>query len=200
MLFFSNYIGIDMGTSNTKIYLKDRGIVLREPSVVAIDNYDEVIRAAGNEAKEMLGRTPKEITAVRPIKDGVIADLTSTETMLRFFIKEVCGSGLFSRPHAVIAVPYGVTEVERRAVKQAAAGAGVREPKTVDEPMAAAIGAGLPISEATGSMIVDIGGGVTEVAVISYQGLVSSCSVKIAGDDFDQAIVDYIKHELHEQP
>ena len=197
MFLFSNYIGVDMGTSNTKIYFKDRGIVLREPSVVAIDNYDEAIRAAGNEAKAMLGRTPKEITAVRPIKDGVIADLTSTETMLRMFVKEVCGSGFFSKPRAVIAVPFNVTEVERHAVKQAAAGAGVRVPRTVDEPMAAAIGAGLPIGEATGSMIVDIGGGLTEVAVISYQGIVSSCSVKVAGDDFDEAIVNYIKRKYN---
>lgn len=194
---FANYIGIDMGTSNTKIYFKDRGIVLREPSVVAIDNYDEAIRSAGNEAKNMLGRTPKDITAVRPIQDGVIADLTSTESMLRIFVKDVCGASLFSKPRAVIAVPYNVTEVERHAVKQAAFGAGVRDPRTVDEPMAAAIGAGLPIAEATGSMIVDIGGGLTEVAVISYQGIVSSCSVKIAGDDFDDAIVNYIKRKYN---
>ncbi|MBO4584642.1 MAG: rod shape-determining protein [Clostridia bacterium] len=197
MGLFNNFIGIDMGTSNTKIYYKDRGIVLREPTVVAIDNYDETIRAAGNEAKEMLGRTPKDITAVRPIQDGVIADLTSTETMLRRFVKEVCGTSFFSKPRAVIAVPFNVTEVERHAVKQAAAGAGVRDPRTVDEPMAAAIGAGLPIAEATGSMIVDIGGGLTEVAVISYQGIVSSCSVKIAGDDFDDAIVDYVRRKYN---
>lgn len=197
MILFNNFIGVDMGTSNTKIYFKDRGIVLREPSVVAIDNYDEVIRSAGNEAKLMLGRTPKEITAVRPITDGVIADLTSTESMLRIFCKEVCGNGLFSKPRAIIAVPFNVTEVERRAVKQAALGAGMRDPRTVDEPLAAAIGAGLPISEATGSMIVDIGGGITEVAVISYQGIVSSCSVKIAGDDFDEAIVNYIRRKYN---
>ena len=190
---FSNDIGIDLGTANTLVYLKDRGIVLREPSVVALDTMTRKVRAVGSDAKRMLGRTPGNITAIRPMKDGVIADFDVTEAMLRYFIKKVNSNSFGVSPRVVIAIPSGITEVEKRAVREAAESAGAREVYLVEEPMAAAIGAGLPITEPTGNMIVDIGGGTTEVAVISLSGVVFSRSVRVGGDKMDEAIIQYIK-------
>jgi rod shape-determining protein MreB and related proteins len=191
---FSNDIGIDLGTANTLVFVKDQGIVLREPSVVAVRAGTSQVLAVGDEAKRMLGRTPGNIVAVRPLKDGVIADFEMTESMLRHFITKV-NSRKWVRPRVVIAVPSGITEVEKRAVKESAAHAGAREVYLIEEPMAAALGAGLPIREPSGNMIVDIGGGTTEVAVISLGGIVYSKSVRVAGDKFDEAIVNYIKRK-----
>ena len=192
---FSYDIGIDLGTANTLVNVKDQGIVLREPSVVAVKG-DKVL-AVGDEAKRMLGRTPGSVTAIRPLKDGVIADFDITANMLETFLKKACGNSMFSRPRVVICIPSGVTEVERRAVREAALKAGARQVSVIEEPMAAAIGAGLPISEPTGSMIVDIGGGTAEIAVISLGGIVASRSVRMAGDMFDQAIIAFIKRKYN---
>lgn len=195
---FSKDMGIDLGTANTLIYLKNKGIILREPSVVAIrnDNTKQVL-AVGDEAKEMIGRTPGNIVAIRPLKDGVIADFDVTQSMLRLFLKKVTNNSAFVRPRIVVCFPSGVTEVERRAIEEATKQAGAREVFLMEEPMAAAIGAGLPVNEPTGSMVVDIGGGTTEVAVISLGGIVTSKSLRIAGDELDQSIVTYIKREYN---
>jgi len=193
--FFSSDIGIDLGTANTLVYVKDHGIVLREPSVVAVQAGTNKVLAVGDEAKRMLGRTPSNIVAVRPLKDGVIADFEITEAMLRHFIEKVHGGRRFMKPkpRVVIAVPSGITEVEKRAVKDSADHAGARETYLVEEPMAAAIGVGLPVQDAAGNMIIDIGGGTTEVALISLAGIVFSRSVRVAGDELDEAIVQYMK-------
>lgn len=190
---FSNDIGIDLGTANTLVFVKDRGIVLREPSVVAIQNSNRKIIAVGQEAKRMLGRTPGSITAMRPMKDGVIADFEITEAMLRYFIGKVNKNIRFAPPRVVVAVPSGITEVERRAVKESAIHAGAREVMLLQEPMAAAIGVGLPIDEPTANMIVDIGGGTTEVAIISYADIVYTRSIRVGGDEMDASIINYMK-------
>ena len=176
--YFSNDIGIDLGTANTLVYVKDKGIVLREPSVVALDTVTRKVRAVGDEAKKMLGRTPGNITAIRPMKDGVIADFDVTEAMLRYFIRKVSSGSFRAPPRVVIAIPSGITEVEKRAVKESAMHAGARDVITIPEPMAAAIGVGLPIDEPAANMIVDIGGGTTEIAVISLNGIVFSKSIR----------------------
>jgi rod shape-determining protein MreB len=197
--YFSSDLAIDLGTANTLIYVRGKGIVLNEPSVVSIrqeggPNGKRVIQEVGLAAKQMLGRTPGNITAIRPMKDGVIADFTVTEQMLKQFIKKVLDSKLFSpSPRIIICVPCGSTQVERRAIRESALGAGASKVYLIEEPMAAAIGADLPISEATGSMVVDIGGGTTEVGVISLGGMVYSGSVRVGGDKFDEAIVNYIR-------
>jgi len=196
---FSNDVSIDLGTANTLIYVRGKGIVLNEPSVVAIRQErgpggPKSIAAVGAEAKRMLGRTPGNIVAIRPMKDGVIADFTVTEKMLQHFIRKVHETRFFRpSPRVLICVPCGSTQVERRAIRESAAGAGAREVFLIEEPMAAAIGAGMPISEASGSMVLDIGGGTTEVAVISLSGIVYSASVRIGGDRFDEAIINYVR-------
>ena len=196
---FTCDIGIDLGTANTLVYMKGRGIIIREPSVVAVDaRTDELrVRCVGHEAKAIIGAAPNSILAVRPLKDGVIADFDITAAMLQSFIRQACGSRLFVRPRVVICVPSGVTEVERRAVRQAAAKAGARQVTVIEEPMAAAIGAGLPTAEPVGSMIVDIGGGTAEVAVISLSSIVASRSVRCAGDALDQSITSFIKRKYN---
>ncbi|HAC34148.1 MAG TPA: rod shape-determining protein [Gammaproteobacteria bacterium] len=197
--FFSSDLAIDLGTANTLICVRGQGVVLNEPSVVAIRHSNQgggrkVVQAVGLEAKRMLGRTPGNIEAIRPLKDGVIADFFVTEKMLQHFIRKVHPSNFFRpSPRVVICVPCGSTQVERRAIRESAMGAGAREVHLIEEPMAAAIGAGLPVTEATGSMVLDIGGGTTEIAVISLQGLVFSDSVRIGGDRFDDAIVNYVR-------
>lgn len=191
--FLSNDIGIDLGTANTLVYAADRGVVLREPSVVAVFANTHRVRAVGEEAKRMLGRTPGNITALRPMKDGVIADFEITEAMLRYFIGKVARNMKLVPPRVVVAVPSGITEVERRAVKESAIHAGAREVLLLEEPMAAAIGVGLPIDEPHANMIVDIGGGTTEVAIISLAGVVYTRSVRVGGDEMDNAIVAYMK-------
>lgn len=195
MLSFSKDIGIDLGTANTLVFMKGKGIILREPSVVAVDTRKDEVLYVGQEAKEVIGRTPGSIVAMRPLKDGVIADFDITANMLQRFIKKVCGNSFFSRPNIIICIPSGVTEVERRAVREAAVAAGGRRVSIIEEPMAAAIGAGLPVAEATGSMVVDIGGGTSEVAVISLGGIVTARSVRVGGDAFDFAIIQYIKRK-----
>jgi rod shape-determining protein MreB len=196
--YFSNDLAIDLGTANTLIYVRGKGVVLDEPSVVAIrieggPNAKKTIQAVGKEAKGMIGRNPKEIQVIRPLKDGVIADFTVTEQMLKQFIKRVHESRLFSpSPRIIICVPSGSTQVERRAIRESALGAGASQVYLIEEPMAAAIGAGLPVSDATGSMVVDIGGGTTEVGVISLGGMVYANSVRVGGDKFDEAIISYI--------
>tara|TARA_B110000483_G_scaffold233849_1_gene303124 strand:+ start:2276 stop:3322 length:1047 start_codon:yes stop_codon:yes gene_type:complete len=197
--FFSNDIAIDLGTANTLIYVRGKGIVLDEPSVVAIRHESagggsKTIRAVGNEAKLMLGRTPGNINAIRPMKDGVIADFTVTEQMLRHFIKKVHDTRFFApSPRIVICVPCGSTQVERRAIRESAFGAGARKVELIEEPMAAAIGAGMQVDDATGSMVVDVGGGTTEVGVVSLGGVVYSGSVRTGGDKFDEAIINYVR-------
>jgi len=191
---FSNDIGIDLGTATTLVYVKGQGVVLCEPSVVAIDKFTHQILAVGEEAKRMLGRTPGNIIATRPMKDGVIADFDVTEAMLRYFIRKIYRRKHIINPRVVIAVPSGITEVEKRAVKDSAERAGARSPVyLVEEPIAAAIGVGLPIQEPAGNMIVDIGGGTTEMAVISLAGVVFSKSIRIGGDEFDEAIISHLK-------
>ncbi len=190
---FSRDMGIDLGTANTLVHVRGRGILLREPSVVAIDRENRKILAVGEEAKRMLGRTPGNIIAIRPLKDGVIADFEQTERMLRYFIGKVHRRSGWVAPIVVVGIPSGITEVEERAVREAAKKAGAKEAYVIEEPMAAAIGAGLPVMEPTGSMVVDIGGGTTEVAVISLGGIVTSRSIRIAGDEMDEAIVSYIR-------
>ena len=191
--FFSNDIGIDLGTANTLVFVKDHGIVLREPSVVAVHQTTKKVLAVGDEAKRMLGRTPGNIVAIRPLKDGVIADFDVTEAMLRHFITKAHNHRRLVRPRVLIAVPSGITEVEKRAVKESAARAGAREVYLIEEPMAAAIGVGLPVQDAAGNMVIDIGGGTTEVALSSLSGIVFSRSVRVAGDELDEAIVNYMK-------
>ena len=194
MLSFSKDIGIDLGTANTLVCLKGKGIILREPSVVAVDTRTDEVLAVGSRAKEMIGRTPGSIVAVRPLKDGVIADYMITAKMIRHFIKSSVRPGFFSRQRVVICLPTGVTEVERKAVEDAAYQAGAKPPVTlIEEPMAAAMGAGLPVDEPIGSMVADIGGGTSEVAVISLGGIVSSCSVRVGGDCLDEAIIRHVK-------
>lgn len=196
MSFFSSFsrdMGIDLGTANTLVHVKGKGIVLREPSVVAIQRDSGTVLAVGEEAKQMIGRTPGNITAIRPMKDGVIADFDVTQNMLKYFIAKSMGTRSFVRPRVVVAVPSGVTEVEKRAVIDATLQAGAREAYLIEEPMAAAIGAGLPVHEPTGNMVVDIGGGTTEVAVISLGGIVTSRSIRVGGDEMDEAIVQYVK-------
>ena len=191
--YFSNDIGIDLGTANTLVYVKDKGIVLREPSVVAISTSSRKVLAVGEEAKRMLGRTPGNILAIRPMKDGVIADFDITEAMLRYFIRKVHSNAFRGAPRVIIAIPSGITEVEKRAVKESATHAGAREVLTIEEPMAAAIGVGLPVEEPAANMIVDIGGGTTEIAIISLAGVVFSKSIRVAGDELDNAIINYMK-------
>lgn len=190
---FLRKIGIDLGTANTLVYLPKRGVIINEPTVVAISLHDNKILAVGNEAKGMLGRTPDDITASRPLKDGVIADYRVTEAMLRYFINKAGGRLRFFKPEVMISVPAGITSTERRAVIEAAMQAGAKAAYVVKEPVVAAIGAGIPINTASGHMIIDIGGGTTEVAVISLGGVVSFASARVAGDKFDQAISEYIK-------
>src|SRR6187399_1378759 len=191
--WLSSDIGIDLGTANTLVYVKDQGIVLREPSVVAVQAGTNRVLAVGDEAKRMLGRTPANIVAVRPLKDGVIADFEVTEAMLRHFITKVHNRKVRVKPRVVIAVPSGITEVEKRAVRESATHAGAREVYLIEEPMAAAIGVGLPVQDAAGNMIIDIGGGTTEVALISLSGIVFSRSVRVAGDELDESITNYMK-------
>jgi rod shape-determining protein MreB len=191
--YFSRDIGIDLGTANTLVFVKGKGIVLREPSVVAIRRDTGAILEVGEEAKRMIGRTPGNIVAIRPMKDGVIADFEVTQTMLRHFIAKAYKRKAIFKAHVVVCVPSGVTEVEKRAVIDATRQAGAREAFLIEEPMAAAIGAGLPVGEPTGSMIVDIGGGTTEVAIISLGGIVTSRSIRVGGDEMDEAIVQFIK-------
>ena len=190
-------MGIDLGTANTLVHVAGRGIVLCEPSVVAIDREKNRVCSVGSDAKLMVGRTPSHIVAVRPLKDGVIADFEITREMLKHFIERVHRGRKFAFPRVMVGVPSGVTEVEKRAVIEAAQSAGAREARTIEEPMAAAIGAGLPVSEPTGSMIVDIGGGTTEVAVISLGGIVTSRSLRIAGDEIDEAIIAYVRRHYN---
>jgi rod shape-determining protein MreB len=195
---FSNDLAIDLGTANTLVVTKDRGIVINEPSVVAVHRNSRgqtKVLAVGKEAKEMLGRTPGSITAIRPMRDGVIADFEVTQVMLKHFIRKATAEHSLFRPRIIICIPFGITQVEKRAVKESAQMAGAREVFLIEEPMAAAIGAGLPIMEPSGNMIVDIGGGTTEVAVISLGGIVYSKSVRVAGDKFDEAILNYIKRK-----
>jgi len=195
---FSSDIAIDLGTANTLVYMKGKGIVLNEPSVVAINKDSrgsKKVLAVGSEAKKMLGRTPGNIVAIRPLREGVIADFDITEAMIRHFIQRVYKRGALIRPRIIISIPSGITQVERRAVREAAESAGAREVYFIEEPMAAAIGAGLPVMEPTSSMVVDIGGGTTEVAVISLGGIVYSKSVRIAGDRMDEEIVQYMKRK-----
>ncbi len=197
---FSNDLAIDLGTANTLIYVKSQGIVCNEPSVVAVQKDargGRRVLAVGAEAKKMLGRTPGNIVAIRPLKDGVIADFEITEAMLRYFIQKIHNRRTLVRPRIIICVPFGITEVEKRAVRESAESAGAREVYLIEEPMAAAIGAGLPITEPTGNMIVDIGGGTTEVAVISLSGVVFSRSVRVGGDKMDEAIIQYIKRKYN---
>ncbi|MCG8538905.1 MAG: rod shape-determining protein [Clostridia bacterium] len=195
---FSKDMGIDLGTANTLVNLKGNGIVVREPSVVAIQEDTKDVLAVGLEAKKMIGRTPGNIIAIRPLKDGVIADFDTTQSMLKYFIKRAYPkSSMLFRPRVLVCVPSGVTEVEKRAVIEATEQAGAKEAYLIEEPMAAAIGAGLPVAEPTGSMVVDIGGGTTEIAIISLGGIVTSKSIRIGGDEMDEAIVYYIKKEYN---
>src|SRR6266702_6028562 len=197
--YFSSDLSIDLGTANTLLYVRDKGIVLNEPSVVAVQDEStrsggKIIVAVGSEAKSMLGRTPGHITAVRPMKDGVIADFTYTEKMLQYFINKVHGNRtLKPSPRVLVCVPFGSTQVERRAIRESAEGAGARNVAIVSEPMAAAVGAGLPVHEARGSMVLDIGGGTSEVAIVSLNGIVYAASVRMGGDKFDEAITQYVR-------
>lgn len=197
MLFgFGQDIGIDLGTATVLVYIKGKGIVLREPSVVAIDNNTNRLLAVGEEARRMIGRTPGNIVAIKPLKDGVISDYDITEKMLKYFLRKVCSRRIF-KPRVIVCVPSGVTEVEERAVIDAALQAGARKTYLIEEPIAAAIGAGIDISKACGSMVVDVGGGTTDIAVISLGGIVVSNSIKVAGDKFDEAIVRYIRKKYN---
>ena len=196
---FAQEVGIDLGTANVLVYIKGKGIVLCEPSVVAINNDTDEILAVGEEARQMLGRTPANIVAIRPLRDGVVSDYDITERMLKYFIRKTCGSGRFFKPKIMVCVPSGVTEVEKRAVREAAEQAGGKDGFLMEEPVAAAIGAGIDISKPDGAMVIDIGGGTTDIAVISLGGIVASTSVKMAGDKFDEAIVKYMRkaHKLY---
>ncbi|MCI8608663.1 MAG: rod shape-determining protein [Firmicutes bacterium] len=192
---FATEVGIDLGTANVLVYIKGKGIVLNEPSVVAINRDTDEILAVGEDARQMLGRTPSNIIAVRPLRDGVVSDYDITERMLKYFIKKTCGSGRFFKPRIMICVPSGVTDVEKRAVREAAQQAGGKDVYLMEEPVAAAIGAGIDISKPDGVMVIDIGGGTTDIAVISLGGIVASTSVKMAGDKFDEAIIKYMRKE-----
>lgn len=194
---FTKDIGIDLGTANTLVYMRGKGIIIREPSVVAVDVKYDRVRYVGQEAKDVIGRTPGSIKAVRPLKDGVIADFDITTSMLQEFIKKALKGRAFTKARVIICIPSGVTAVERRAVKEATQNAGAKRVSIIEEPMAAAIGAGLPVADPTGSMIVDIGGGTSEVAVISLGGIVTSRSVRVAGDEFDSSIINYIKKKYN---
>ncbi len=191
--FFANDVGIDLGTSNTLVYVRGKGIVVNEPSIVAFDRNTQQVLAIGNEAKEMLGRTPEDVVTIRPLKDGVIADFEKTEEMLRAFIRKVQSNRLFGRPRIVICVPSGITEVEKRAVRDSAESAGAREVFLIAEPMAAAIGIGLPVELPVGNMVIDVGGGTCEIAVIALSGIVTSTSIRVGGDEMDRAIVQFLK-------
>lgn len=197
--FLSTDMAIDLGTANTLVYVNGKGIVLNEPSVVAVANVNNKVEvlAVGNEAKQMLGRTPGHIQAIRPLRDGVIADFEVAEEMIKYFIKKVHNRGIFTSPKIVICVPYGATAVERRAIQESAEGAGAREVYLIEEPMAAAIGAGLPITEPRGSIVVDIGGGTTEVAVVSLGGIVYASSIRVGGDRMDEEIITYIRKNFN---
>lgn len=197
MFEMSMDIGVDLGTANVLVYIKGKGIVLREPSVVAIDRDTNTVLAIGEEARAMIGRTPGNIVAIRPLRDGVIADYDTTESMLRHFIKKVAGTRFLFKPRIMVCIPSGVTTVEKRAVLEAAMQAGAKNTYLIEEPLAAALGAGLDISEPFGSMVVDIGGGTTDVAVLSLGGIVLSESLKIGGDKFDEALVRYVKREYN---
>ena len=197
MFGLSKSIGIDLGTANTLVFMKGKGVIMREPSVVAVDTKNDTVKFVGNEAKDVIGKTPGSIMVVRPLKDGVIADFDVTAAMLKIFIKKACGPSLIFKPTVVICIPSGVTEVERRAVREASINAGAGQVMIIEEPMAAAIGAGLPVQEPAGSMVVDIGGGTSEVAVISLNGIVASRSVRTGGDEFDNAIINYIKRKFN---
>lgn len=194
---FSRDIGIDLGTANTLVFMKGKGIILREPSVVAVDTRTDSVKFVGAEAKEVIGRTPGSIVAVRPLKDGVIADFDITASMLQLFIRKAFNNSIFAKPKIIICIPSGVTPVERRAVREAAMKAGAKQVGIIEEPMAAAIGAGLPVASATGSMVVDIGGGTCEVAVISLGGIVVAKSVRVGGDEFDNSIIHYVKKKFN---
>ncbi len=196
-MMFSRDIGIDLGTANTLVYMKGKGIIIREPSVVAVDTKTDKVKCVGQEAKDVIGRTPGSIVTVRPLKDGVIADFDVTTSMLTEFIHKAIGGGFFVRPRVVICIPSGVTAVERRAVRDAAEQAGAKRVSIIEEPMAAAIGAGLPVADPQGSMVVDIGGGTSEVAVISLGGIVASKSVRVGGDEFDSSIINFIKKKYN---
>ncbi|NKY98182.1 MULTISPECIES: rod shape-determining protein [Nocardiopsis] len=196
LAFLGRDMAVDLGTANTLVYVRGRGIVLNEPSVVALNTSTGRIVAVGIEAKQMIGRTPTNITAIRPLKDGVIADFEITERMLRYFIQKIHRRRHFAKPRLIVAVPSGITSVEHRAVKEAGYQAGARRVYIIEEPMAAAIGAGLPVHEPTGNMVVDIGGGTTEVAVISMGGIVTSQSIRVGGDELDQAIATFVKKEF----
>ena len=197
MGLFSKDIGIDLGTANTLVFMKGKGIVMRDPSVVAVDVRTDTVLAVGAAAKEMIGRTPGSIVAVRPLKDGVIADFDITATMLKHFIRQTVKPSIFSKPKVIVCIPSGVTDVERRAVEDTARQAGAGDVKLIEEPMAAAIGAGLPVFEPTGSLVVDIGGGTSEVAMISLGDIVTACSVRVAGDKFDESIIQYVKKKYN---
>jgi len=194
---FSKDIGIDLGTANTLVYMRGKGIIIREPSVVAVDIKNDKVKCVGQEAKDVIGRTPGSIVTVRPLKDGVIADFDITTSMLQEFIRKAIGKSFFTRARVVICIPSGVTAVERRAVRDATEQAGAKRVAIIEEPMAAAIGAGLPVAEPTGSMVVDIGGGTSEVAVISLGGIVAAKSVRVGGDEFDGAIINFIKKKYN---
>ena len=196
-MIFARDIGIDLGTANTRVYMRGKGIIIREPSVVAVNTRTEKAKYVGQDAKDVIGRTPGSIIAVKPLKNGVIADFDITITMLQEFIRKALKGTLFSKARVIVCIPSGVTPVERRAVKDTAELAGAKTVFIVEKPMAAAVGAGLPVDEATGNMIVDIGGGTTEVAVISLGGIVASCSIRIAGDEFDAAIVSFIRRKYN---
>ena len=197
MGLFSKDIGIDLGTANTLVFMKGKGIVMREPSVVAVDVRTDTVLAVGTAAKDMIGRTPGSIVAVRPLKDGVIADFDITATMLKHFIRQTVKPSIFSKPKVIVCIPSGVTDVERRAVEDTARQAGAGDVRLIEEPMAAAIGAGLPVFEPTGSLVVDIGGGTSEVAMISLGDIVTACSVRVAGDKFDESIIQYVKKKYN---
>ncbi len=192
-------VGIDLGTANVLVYIKNKGIVLNEPSVVAVNRDTDEILAIGEEARQMLGRTPANIIAAKPLKDGVVSDYDITERMLQYFIRKTCGSSRFFKPVIMVCVPSGVTEVEKRAVKEAATEAGGKEVYLMEEPLAAAIGAGLDVTEPSGKMVIDIGGGTTDIAVIALGGIVTSASIKVAGDEFDDSIIKYMRkvHKLY---
>ncbi len=194
---FANDVGIDLGTANTLVYVRGKGIVVNEPSIVAVDRASQEVLAIGNEAKEMLGRTPDHVVTIRPLKDGVIADFEKTEEMLRAFIRKVQNNRLFGRPRIVICVPSGITEVEKRAVRDSAESAGAREVFLIAEPMAAAIGIGLPVEMPVGNMVIDIGGGTSEIAVIALSGIVASTSIRVGGDEMDRALVQYLKKKYN---
>ncbi len=195
--FFANDVGIDLGTANTLVYVRGKGIVVNEPSIVAVDRQTQRVLAIGYEAKEMLGRTPEDVMTIRPLKDGVIADFEKTEEMLRAFIRKVQNSRIFGRPRIVICVPSGITEVEKRAVRDSAESAGAREVFLIAEPMAAAIGIGLPVEMPVGNMVIDVGGGTSEIAVIALSGIVTSTSIRVGGDAMDRAIVQFLKKKYN---